>query len=79
MFDALFLRHPRSVGEGYFKHLSMALGFAGHLAIAAAACFAHALVPALFPRTASRIVVSLHATMLANRRKLQPGAFDYAI
>lgn len=79
MFDTLFLQHPRSVGESYFEHLTTALGFAGRLALAAAACFAHALVPAFFPRTASRIVADLHARMFANRRSRQASAFDYAI
>jgi len=81
MFDALFLRHPRSVGESYVEHLIAAMGFAGRLSIAAAACLVHALVPALFQRTGSRIVADLHMTMVVNRRR-QPsntGEFDYAI
>lgn len=81
MFDAIFLRHPRSVGESYVEHLIAALGFAARLAIATVACFVHALVPALLQRTGSRIVADLHMTMVASRRRQPPGAgeFDYAI
>jgi hypothetical protein len=81
MFDALFLRHPRSVGESYVEHWIAAFGFAGRLSIAALACFVHALVPALFQRTGSRIVADLHLRMVANRRRetLGASAFDYAI
>ena len=79
MFDRLFLAHPRSVGEAYFEHGAMALGFAGRLFVAACACLAHAVVPALFPRTASRIIVELHGRMVTSRRRSSAGAFDYAI
>jgi len=81
MFDWLFLRHPRSIGESYFEHLAAALGFGGQLLAASIACFIHAIVPALFQRTASRIVAALNARMVANRRRAPADAneFDYAI
>ncbi|MEQ1863872.1 MAG: DUF6356 family protein [Micropepsaceae bacterium] len=81
MFDRLFLAHPRSVGETYVEHATMATSFAARLFVAACACFMHALVPALFPRTASRIIAALHGRMIANRRlsTTGAGAFDYAI
>ena len=81
MLDMLFLRHPRSVGESYFEHMSAALGFAGRLALAAAACAVHAFVPALCERTGSRIVARLNLAMVSNRRRVpaDAGAFDYAI
>jgi hypothetical protein len=81
MLDALFLRHPRSIGESYFEHMIAALGFAGRLAVAALACAMHALVPALCERTGSRIVVELNRTMASGRRRAAPdaGAIDYAI
>ena len=81
MLDAIFLRHPHSVGESYAQHLATALGFAARLTIAAMACLVHALVPALFQRTASRIINELHVTMVGQRRhqSVEVGAFDYAI
>jgi hypothetical protein len=68
MFDQVFLAHPRSVGETYVEHATMAARFALRLFVAACACAIHAAVPALFPRTASRIIASV-AT----------GPYDYAI
>jgi hypothetical protein len=81
MLDALFLRHPRSVGESYFEHMMAALGFAAQLALAALACAVHALVPALYERTGSRIVADLNGAMVSNRRRAahEAGAIDYAI
>ncbi len=81
MLDALFLRHPRAVGETYLEHMMVAFGFAGRLAVAAIACAIHALVPALCERTGSRIVSGLNLAMISNRRRVQSdaGAFDYAI
>jgi hypothetical protein len=81
MLDALFLRHPRSVGETYVEHLVAALGFCARLSLAALACFAHAFVPALCERTASRIIGELQMKMVAGRRAkaFEAGAYDYAI
>ena len=80
MFDALFFRHPRAVGEGYLEHLIAAFGFAARLAVAALACAMHGLVPALFERTGSRIVADLNVRMITNRRAAaSAGALDYAI
>lgn len=65
MLDRWFLAHPRSLGESYFKHQQRALSFAVHLLGAGVACFIHALVPALFQRTASRTVALLYSRMTA--------------
>jgi hypothetical protein len=79
MFDQVFLAHPRSVGETYVEHATMAARFALRLFVAACACAIHAAVPALFPRTASRIIAELYGRMVKNRRHSPAGAFDYAI
>jgi len=80
MLDALFLRHPRAVGESYFEHMIAALGFAGRLMVAALAGLVHALVPALFERTASKVVAELYGRMVLNRRRASAAVdFDYAI
>lgn len=70
----LFLDHPASVGESYAEHFVHAAGFGALLARAACACFVHALVPALFERTASRLVAELHDRMVTNRRRREGGA-----
>lgn len=60
MIDVLFLKHPRSVDESYFEHMAFAGRFAGLLFLAAGAALVHAIIPCLFEKTASRIVVRLH-------------------
>jgi hypothetical protein len=64
-----FTEHPATVGENYLQHLGSALSFAGPLLLAGACVFLHALLPFLFPRTASRIVMRLHARMVTNRAR----------
>jgi len=61
MMTRVFLEHPRSVDESYLQHAGFALRFAGRLFAAAFAALAHALIPVLFERTASRAVADLYA------------------
>jgi hypothetical protein len=73
MLQGWFTEHPHAAGESYFEHQRTALRFARRLFWAAGVCFVHALVPALFERTASGCVAEIHEQMM--RRKLQaPGA-----
>ena len=67
MFAKLFLEHPRSVGESYFRHLAMAASFSGRLLLASAACLVHALIPGLCVRTGSDAIRELHERMVVNR------------
>jgi hypothetical protein len=67
VFEELFLKHPRSVGEGYFEHQGRAFGFAAALIIAGLACLVHGLLPRLCVTSASDTVQRLNAT-LARRR-----------
>ncbi len=54
-------RHLRDAGEGYFEHLRFA-SRVGALAIGGGvACFVHAVVPALFKTTGSRVIGRLNA------------------
>lgn len=62
-----FTAHPASVGESYWAHAGRAFGFAALLFGAALACLAHALIPALFERTASRTIARLYGEMIAHR------------
>lgn len=56
----LFTQHPSDVGETYFEHLFMALGFAGRMAIATFVCATHAIFPFLFVKTGSKMVADLY-------------------
>jgi hypothetical protein len=60
-----FTRHPRSVGESYWEHMRMAFSFGATLALAALACFAHALFPFVCEKTGSSIVRRLHERLAA--------------
>lgn len=79
MFE-FFTKHPRSVGETYLEHMEMAAGFGVAMIIGGLACLVHALVPAWFERTGSRVISQLHTTMVLNRRRKGPAIeIDYAI
>ena len=54
-----FVDHPRSVGESYGEHFTVALGFGLRLIGAGLACLVHACVPGWFTRTGSRAVRAL--------------------
>ena len=56
----LFTRHPRSIGETYFEHLCMALGFAGRMLVATLVCTVHAFLPFLFEKTGSGMIAALY-------------------
>jgi hypothetical protein len=60
MFRRLFLAHPASVGESYFEHQRVALSFALPLLGAGLAAAVHAVLPAVFERTAGDIIRKLH-------------------
>ncbi len=63
MIRRLFLDHPESVNESYAEHAAVAGGFGWAMLKGSAACFAHALVPALFTRTGSATIKRLHARL----------------
>ena len=71
---SFFNRHLKNVDESYLEHSGHALSFAATLAIAAAACLVHALLPFLFERTGSRLVLRLHDRMVLNRMRRGPGS-----
>ncbi|VVE42743.1 capsule biosynthesis protein [Pandoraea cepalis] len=63
----IFTQHPASVGENYLQHMGSALSFALPLLGACLACLVHALLPFLFEKTGSRIIVRLHERMVTHR------------
>jgi Family of unknown function (DUF6356) len=73
-----FTDHPASVGETYFEHLGRALGFAARMMLAGIACAIHGVLPFLFVRTGSGVVIDLYDRMVVNRRRtpLSPLAGD---
>ena len=73
-FNNLFTRHPASVGETYFEHFASAAGFSAWMALAAAVCLVHAVLPFTFLRTGSRIIARLHDRMLVNRAQAPAAA-----
>ena len=75
-----FQRHPRTVGETYWEHFSVAASFGAAMILGGIACLIHAVFPAWFEFTASRVILQLYTRMLTNRRR-KPGAvdLDYAI
>lgn len=80
MFDRLFLRHPREVGESYGEHFATAFGFGARMVAGGLACIVHAVVPALCVRTASDTVKSLYGRMKARQPAFaeKPPAFTEA-
>ena len=68
LWDSLFTDHPRSLGESYWEHQRHALEFGVSMIRGGIACVIHALLPALFVRTASTTVVHLHERLVATRR-----------
>ena len=58
-----FVDHPRSVGESYAEHFTVATGFGLRLIAAGLACLVHACVPGWFTRTGSRAVRALAAEL----------------
>jgi hypothetical protein len=78
MIFQLFLKHPHSIGETYVEHMSAALSFGATMVAAGIACMVHALIPAVFERTASDAVAALYARM-TNRRRRAVSELDYAI
>lgn len=64
-FFGSFAAHPASVGESYFGHLWFALRFASKLFAAGGAAVVHAIIPAWFETTASRLICDMYADMQA--------------
>lgn len=67
MIKHLFVVHPASVGESYWRHFAHALSFSIAMFFGAIACLLHALIPAMCERTGSRIITRLHDRMVVNR------------
>ena len=65
----MFIEHPETVGETYFQHLHSASYFGVRMLVGAFCCFVHALLPFMFEKNASKIIIGLHDRMVANRHR----------
>lgn len=63
-----FTAHPHANGETYGQHFGIAFGVGRQLVTAALAAFAHALMPFLFPTTASAKIRALNDCLDRNDR-----------
>ncbi len=61
MITKVFLEHPRSVDESYVEHAMFAGKFSLKLFAAAFAALIHAIIPAVFDKTASRMIADMYA------------------
>lgn len=68
MISRVFLDHPRKVDESDFGHMLFASRFAGMLFLAGGAAVVHALIPALFEKTAGNIIIALNAKIVNRGR-----------
>ena len=75
MFEALFLRHPRAIGETYAQHQRAAFRYGGTLLLAGLACLVHGVAPGLFQTSGSRRVARLNAEMGARMASADPAAW----
>jgi hypothetical protein len=64
-----FTAHPASVGENYLQHLRHAAGFAVSMIGGGLAVLVHAVLPFLFMKTGSGVIVNLHTRMVTDRRQ----------
>ena len=63
-----FTAHPHASGETYGQHLGIAFGVGRQLVVAALAAFIHALMPFVFPTTASDKIRALNDCLERNDR-----------
>jgi hypothetical protein len=79
LIDRLWLAHPRSVGESYLEHAGIAGRFGAAMVAGGIKCLLHAVMPAVFERSASECVARLNGE-LTRRRAASADAYpDYVI
>lgn len=75
-FLKAFTDHPRSVGETYLQHMSVASRCGLSMIVAGMACLVHAVLPFVFVRTASNCLTRLYQRMVTQRSRLQAAPVD---
>ncbi|HEU4819722.1 MAG TPA: DUF6356 family protein [Qipengyuania sp.] len=79
MIDRLLLAHPRTVGETYTEHAGIAGRFGLTMVMGGLKCLVHAILPAVFMRSASDSVAKLHGELERRRRASADSDPDYVI
>jgi hypothetical protein len=79
LIDRLLLAHPRTVGETYTEHAGIAGRFGLTMVIGGLKCLVHAILPAVFMRSASDSVAKLHSELERRRRASVDSDPDYVI
>ena len=79
LVDRIFLAHPRMVGEGYVEHAGIASRFGATMVVGGMKCLAHAILPAVFERSASTCVAKLHGELERRRKASADNYPDYVI
>lgn len=79
LFDRLVLAHPRTVGEGYFEHFAIAGRFGAAMVAGGLKCLLHAVLPAVFERSASDCVARLNGELTRRRAASAESYPDYVI
>lgn len=79
VLDRVLLAHPRTVGESYTEHAGIASRFGATMIVGGVKCLVHAILPAVFERSASDCVAKLNGE-LSRRRAASADSFpDYVI
>ena len=79
LIDRIFLAHPRTVGETYAEHAGIASRFGASMVVAGVKCLAHAVLPAVFERSASDCVARLNGELERRRSASADSYPDYVI
>lgn len=79
VIDRLLLAHPRTVGESYAEHAGIASRFGAAMVVGGVKCLVHAVLPAVFERSASDCVAKLNAELTRRRAASAEAYPDYVI
>ena len=79
LLDRLVLAHPRSVGESYLEHASIAGRFGATMVAGGLKCLMHAALPSIFERSASDCVARLNGELTRRRAASAEAYPDYVI
>lgn len=70
LIEELFTKHPAEAGQTYWEHGLFAINFGVLALVAGCAAMVHALLPCVFQRTASTLVLRLADAIRQRSHKL---------
>ena len=79
LIDRLLFAHPRTVGESYPEHAGIAGRFGATMVVGGLKCLVHAVLPAVFERSASDCVAKLSGELTRRRAASADNFPDYVI